>query len=89
MNGQTTTGTRTLWIRALFMLLMVLAYQVSITLLVILALIQFLVVLVSDAPNERLARFGRSLGTYLKQVVHFLAFSTEEAPFPFSDWPAG
>lgn len=88
MDGNTTTGTRSLWMRALFMLLMMLAYQVSVTLLFILALIQFLIVLLNDAPNTRLMAFGRSVGTYLKQVVAFLTFATEDAPFPFSDWPA-
>lgn len=89
MNAQTNTGARNLWMRALFMLLMMLAYQVSVTLLFILAVIQFLIVLLNDAPNARLMDFGRSVGTYLKQVVQFLTFATEEAPFPFSDWPAG
>lgn len=89
MNEQTNAGTRSLWMRALFMLLMMLAYQVSVTLLFILSVIQFLIVLLNDAPNARLMDFGRSVGTYLKQVVQFLAFATEEAPFPFSDWPSG
>lgn len=91
MNEQTNSasGSRNLWMRALFMLLMILAYQVSVTLLFILAVIQFLIVLVNDAPNTRLMSFGRSVGSYLKQVVQFLTFATEEVPFPFSDWPAG
>jgi len=89
MNEQTTAGSRSLWMRALFMLLMMLAYQVSVTLLFILAVIQFLIVLLNDVPNARLTHFGRCVGTYLKQVVQFLTFSSEEAPFPFSDWPEG
>lgn len=89
MNEHVNAGSRNLWMRALFMLVMILAYQVSVTLLFILAIIQFLIVLVSDAPNVRLMSFGRSVGTYLKQIVHFLSFATEEAPFPFSDWPPG
>jgi hypothetical protein len=89
MNEQANTGTRNLWMRALFMLMMMLAYQISVTLLFILAVIQFLIVLLNGAPNARLMDFGRSIGTYLKQVVQFLTFATEEAPFPFSDWPAG
>ena len=90
MNEQTNAGagSRNLWIRALFMLLMMLAYQVSVTLLFILAVVQFVIVLVNDAPNPRLMTFGRNVGTYLKQVVQFLCFTTEEAPFPFSDWPS-
>jgi hypothetical protein len=29
------------------------------------------------------------MGRYLKQIVNFLTFSTEEIPFPFNDWPTG
>lgn len=89
MNEQTTIRTRGLWMRALFMLLMLLAYQLSVTLLFILAVIQFLIVLLNGTPNARLMHFGKCIGTYLKQVVQFLTFSAEEAPFPFSEWPEG
>ncbi|RZI44701.1 DUF4389 domain-containing protein [Herbaspirillum sp. HC18] len=82
------SSNRSLWMRALFMLLMVMAYQVSVTLLLALAVIQFLFVLINDAPNVRLAAFGQSLGIYLKQIVHFLSFATDETPFPFADWPS-
>ena len=90
MNQQTDTTSRPrhLWMRAVFMLLMILAYQVSVTLLFFLTVIQFVIVIVNDAPNIRLTSFGRSLGNYFKQIVHFLSFATEEVPFPFSDWPA-
>lgn len=84
---ESASGQRKLLVRALFMLVMILAYQISVTLLFLLAAIQFVIVLVRDVPNGRLAAFGVSLGIYLKQIVHFLSFASEEAPFPFSDWP--
>jgi hypothetical protein len=31
---------------------------------------------------------GQSLGRYLRQIVDFVSFATEEVPFPFSDWPS-
>jgi len=36
----------------------------------------------------RLKAFGKSAGRYLGQIAAFVSFDTEEAPFPFSDWPA-
>ena len=51
--------------------------------------IQFVLTLLSDTPNIRLVSFGRSMGSYLRQIVNFLTFATEEMPFPFSEWPAG
>ena len=80
---------RNIWIRGLFMLLMALAMHVGGTVLGVIALIQFVIMLLNDTPNERLAKFGRSLARYFQQIVNFLSFATEELPFPFNDWPAG
>lgn len=82
------TNKRNIWMRGLFMLLMALAYQVSGTVVCIVTVIQFLIMLLNDTPNARLVSFGRSMGRYLKQIVDFLTFATEELPFPFNDWPA-
>jgi len=79
---------RNIWIRGLFMLLMALAFHVCETVLGIVTVIQFVIVLLNDTPNVRLVSFGRSMGSYLRQIVNFLTFVTEEMPFPFSEWPA-
>ena len=79
---------RNIFIRGLFMVFMGLVFHLTGTLLFIVAVIQFAFALISDAPNARLASFGRSLGLYLQQNVNFLTFVTEEKPFPFSDWPS-
>jgi len=84
-----TPAHRNIWVRGLVMLLMALAYQLVSTLLLLVAVIQFVLMLVSDAPNTRLSSLGRSLGRYQSQVANFVSFATEEAPFPFSDWPSG
>ncbi|MFH2134871.1 MAG: DUF4389 domain-containing protein [Pseudomonadota bacterium] len=78
---------RNIWMRGLFMLLIGFAFHVSGTVLFIVTVIQFVIVLMSDTPNERLVSFGRSLGAYLQQTVRYLTFETEEVPFPFSEWP--
>lgn len=80
---------RNIWLRGLFMLLMGFAFQVSGTVLCIVTVIQFVMALLNGTPNARLVSFGRSLGRYLQQIANYLAFATEEMPFPFSDWPAG
>lgn len=71
------------------MLLMALAFQVCTTVLGIVTVIQFVMTLLNDAPNIQLVSFGRSMGSYFRQIVDFLTFATEEIPFPFSEWPAG
>lgn len=82
-----TSNERNIIIRGLYMLLMAVAWQISGTVLLVVSVIQFLVALFTGTPLPRLAGFGRSLGAYTRQVVNFLTFSTEEVPFPFSDWP--
>ena len=85
----TTTNSRNIWMRGLFMLLMALAYHVAGTLVAVVAVIQFVMALLTAAPNARLVSFGRSLGRYFQQIVDFLTFATEVMPFPFSEWPSG
>jgi hypothetical protein len=88
-NSAAPGNKRNIWIRGLFMLLMALAFHVCVTVLCIVTVIQFVMTLLNDAPNIRLVSFGRSMGSYLRQIVNFLTFATEEIPFPFSEWPAG
>lgn len=84
-----TTNKRNIWMRGFFMLLMTFAFQVSATVMCVVTVIQFVLALLNDTPNDRLVAFGRSLGRYLQQITNFLTFATEEIPFPFSDWPSG
>ena len=80
---------RNIWLRGLLMILMGFAYQVGGTVLFLLAFIQFVLSLLSNEPNTRLMAFGRSLGRYQSQIADFVSFATEDAPFPFADWPSG
>lgn len=79
---------RSLWVRVLLMILMALAFHLAITVLGVLALVQLVLAIIAGGPNERLGRFGRGLGQYFRQMSEFLIFASEEAPFPFSDWPS-
>lgn len=82
-----TTAKRSMWLRVLFMILMALAFNLAATIVGVLAVVQILMTLISNEPNERLCRFGSALGMYLRQIADFLSFATEEVPFPFNDWP--
>jgi len=88
-TSDTPANDRNMWMRGLFMLLLILALHISGTAIFIVAVIQFVMLLLAGKPNARLVTFGRSLGRYLQQIVNFLTFATEEMPFPFSNWPAG
>lgn len=88
-NALTTIPPRKLWLRALFMLLMCVAFQLATWVLVAVALLQLIFAIFTDEPNARLQIFGRSVARYLAQIGAFVSFATEATPFPFSDWPAG
>lgn len=59
------------------------------TLLDLLAVLQFVLVLLTKNHNERLSQLARGLGLYLRQIADFMGFGSEEPAFPFRDWPAG
>ncbi len=78
---------RVWWVRGLYMLLMALAFQLATSVLLVVALVQWVLFAATDSAQPRLARFGQSLALYLAQVDAFESFATEVLPFPFSDWP--
>ena len=88
-NAGTPASERNIWVRGFLMLLMAFVFQVSGTVTFVIAILQFILALVSDTPNDRLVAFGRSLALYLQQIASFLTFASEELPFPFNEWPEG
>lgn len=78
---------RKLWVRALLMLMMCVAFQLATWVLVAVALLQLGFAIFTDESNPRLQGFGHSVGRYLAQIAAFASFATEALPFPFSDWP--
>jgi hypothetical protein len=80
-------STRDVWMRGLFMLLLMIGFWVGQSLLNLLALVQFLWLLFAREHNQFLARFGGSLSTWLSEVGRFLSCASEERPFPWRPWP--
>ncbi|ABM37398.1 DUF4389 domain-containing protein [Polaromonas naphthalenivorans] len=79
---------RTLWVRALLMILLAAAFQLAASVLLFVAVLQ-LILAATSASNARLQELGRSLGRYLAQIAEFESFGSEALPFPFSAWPPG
>lgn len=76
------------WLRALFMLVVLVLWGVSRIVVGAVILLQFLYVLLTGRPNDRLLGLGRSLAVYTYQVLQFLTYNSDERPFPFDlDWP--
>ena len=76
------------WLRALYMVLFAVIYNVAEIVLVAVVLLQFVLVLFVGENNRRLLAFGKGLSTYVYQIFLFLTYNSEEMPFPFNPWPA-
>jgi uncharacterized protein DUF4389 len=79
---------RSIWVRALYMIIMVVAYSIGETLLIIISVFQFLCALITGRVNESLHAFGANLSAYMYDILQFATFNSEYLPFPFNDWPA-
>ena len=75
------------WIRLAFMVCYWLLLGVVGWVLGAVVLVQFIIVLVSSEPNDKLKEFGANLAVYLRQIIEFMCFVTDEKPFPFNDFP--
>ena len=80
-------GDRAIWMRGLYMILFGFLQGVAKFVLFVVAVIQFLSVLLTGGTNARLLSFGQSLSLYSYQIFRFLTFNSEMLPYPFSPWP--
>ena len=78
---------QSIWLRGLFMLLFILIYGVAEVVVTAVALIQFGWIVASEQRNPRLERFGASLAEFIRDVIRYWTFVSDEIPFPFSEWP--
>ncbi len=63
-------------------------YRLLDIVVVIITVVQFAHQLFIGEPHEDLAAFGRNLAAYIAQIANYLFWSSDEKPFPFSDWPS-
>ena len=78
---------RDIWNRALYMLLFAIVYSVAEAIIVLLAIFQFVALLIAGQVNELLLRFGKNLSVFMFDILEFQTFNSEIKPFPFSPWP--
>jgi hypothetical protein len=76
-------GTRILYMAFFALVFWVLCWALALT-----ALAQLLTCALSGGrPGSELARLGRGLGSYARQVIEFLTFASDIVPYPFGAWP--
>lgn len=85
---KSTFGDTAVWMRGLFMLLLLLAFGVGQGLLWLLAIVQFLWLIFAGEPNAFLARFGQSLSLWLAETGRYVSCASDVKPFPWAPWPS-
>ena len=78
---------RDIWMRGLFMLLFMVGFGLGQALLNLLAVVQFLWLLIGGEPNRLFMNFGTSLSAWFADAARFLSGATEDKPFPWKAWP--
>lgn len=86
-SSQSQFGEAAFWKRTLLMILFGLAYSIAELVIALTVLVQFVSILATGRANEALLRFGNSLSAYVRQILRFVLYNTEDMPFPFADWP--
>jgi len=75
------------WLRLLFMIIYGAILSLTSIVLTFVVVFQFLSVLFTRETQKNLLHFGASLAEYVRQIVAYLTFNSEDKPFPFGDWP--
>ncbi|MFT5260193.1 MAG: hypothetical protein ACI9J2_001783 [Saprospiraceae bacterium] len=76
------------WIRLLIMVLLCFVLGIIICYAIpIIFVVQWVLTLFTGDQNARLKDFSGNLNTYMHQILQYLSFHSEQAPFPLSDWP--
>ena len=76
------------WIRLIFMVIFAcIASWIASLLVIITAVFQFIYTLFVGKPNQTLMPFGIALSEYIKQIMLYLTYGSNEKPFPFKPWP--
>lgn len=75
-----------IWARLLHMILIGLMLWGARTILSVVAVIQFVILLVSNKkPNARLAEFGESVGIWYAKAVRYQSAASEVKPWPWTE----
>ncbi len=78
---------KTTWIRGLYIILFAIVYSIAAWLVVAVVIFQFLSTLLTGNNNVQLLRFGRQLSDFVRQLLMFVTYNSDDKPYPFGPWP--
>ena len=76
------------WLRLLWMIGFSFIYYLSMTVLWIIVLVQFLFVLLTDKRSSNVAKVSQGFRNYMIQILDYINYHSSEKPCPFSDFPS-
>jgi hypothetical protein len=71
-------------IRLLYMLLYGFVLYLTMSVLAIVVIVQFVFALFSGNANESIRGFSKDLARFIQQIVLFLTYNDDKKPFPFN-----
>lgn len=78
-----------IWQHGLYILFFMFIYGFSNFLIINIVLFQYATLILTGSTNVLLLGFSQNLSTYIRQIIVFLSFNSDQRPFPFSAWPHG
>ncbi|MDP6831337.1 MAG: DUF4389 domain-containing protein [Alphaproteobacteria bacterium] len=84
---KTNLSDQSIWQRLCFMVLFAVIFNITEFVILAIAVVQFFTRLATGSVNSELRALGPRLGEYLKQIVAFETFDTEQRPYPFAPFP--
>ena len=71
------------WLRFFYMALFLFGLYIAAFVVFVVIVAQCTFALITGSDNLKLRAFGSSLSSYIKSVLSFLTFNSNEKPFPF------
>lgn len=76
------------WLRLLFIVIYAIMFQLAELVLGVTIAVQFVWTLFTGAANESLRDFGQRIGDWLRQIVEYATWASDDRPWPFGGpWP--
>ena len=74
--------------KGLALVLFIILFDLVELVVILVAVVQYIMLLATGNTLPTLRSLGISLGGYLKQIVAYLTFETDDKPYPFAAWPS-
>ncbi len=74
------------WMRLVHMIVLAIAFSVAELVIGATVLFQFLSLLFTGKTNDNAKRLGAEFADYLRDIVRYMTFVSEERPFPYAAW---